>query len=65
MMSEISDFHNLDDQLIAMRSDELIGLLNFRLKSGKPLKDELLQKVIQVGNLSYAIQREQDEKKNA
>ena len=56
----MSDFHDLDDQLILIRSLELIGLLNFRLKSGKPLKDELLQKVIEVGNLSNIIQQEQD-----
>ena len=57
----MSDFHDLDDQLISLRSLELIDLLKFRLKSGKPLKDELLQKVIEVGNLSNIIQQEQDE----
>tara|TARA_R100000951_G_scaffold29904_1_gene25822 strand:+ start:6456 stop:6641 length:186 start_codon:yes stop_codon:yes gene_type:complete len=56
----MSDFHDLDDQLISLRSLELIDLLKFRLKSGKPLKDELLQKVIEVGNLSIIIQQEQD-----
>jgi len=56
----MSDFHDLDDQLISLRSLELIDLLKFRLKSGKPLKDELLQKVIEVGNLSNVIQQEQD-----
>ena len=56
----MSDFHDLDDQLISLRSLEFIDLLKFRLKSGKPLKDELLQKVIEVGNLSNVIQQEQD-----
>jgi len=58
----MSDFNNLDDQLIAIRSNELIDLLKHRVQSGKRLDTELLLKVIEVGNLSTIIQQEQDRK---
>ena len=61
----MNDFANLDDQLIAIRSNELIDLLKYRIGSGKPLSSELLRKVIEVGNLSIIIQREQEGNKNA
>ncbi len=62
---EMNDFANLDDHLIAIRSNELIDLLKYRIGSGKPLSPELLRKVIEVGNLSIIIQREQEGNKDA
>ena len=61
----MNDFSNLDDQLIAIRSNELIDLLKYRISSGKLLSPELLRKVIEVGNLSIIIQQEQEGNKDA
>jgi hypothetical protein len=58
----MDNFDKLDDQLIAIRSNELIDLLKYRVRTGKRLDTELLLKVIEVGNLSTIIQQEQDRK---
>jgi len=59
----LDNFFDLDDQLIAIRSQELIDLLKFRVKSGKPLKESLLNKIIEVGNLTNIIHIEQSKMK--
>tara|TARA_R110002033_G_scaffold1898_4_gene14314 strand:- start:1151 stop:1357 length:207 start_codon:yes stop_codon:yes gene_type:complete len=58
----MNDFSNLDDQLIAIRSNEIIDLLKYRISSGKRLDTELMLKIIEVGNLCGIIQQEQDRK---
>ena len=58
----MNDFSNLDDQLIAIRSNEIIDLLKYRIQSGKRLDTELMLKIIEVGNLCGIIQQEQDRK---
>ena len=58
----MNDFANLDDQLIAIRSNEIIDLLKYRISSGKRLDTELMLKIIEVGNLCGIIQQEQDRK---
>tara|TARA_R110002072_G_scaffold6808_2_gene38656 strand:- start:808 stop:1011 length:204 start_codon:yes stop_codon:yes gene_type:complete len=57
---KMNDFANLDDQLIAIRSNEIIDLLKYRISSGKKLNSELMLKIIEVGNLCGIIQQEQN-----